>query len=745
MEIKRIYLMFKSHFDIGFTMLAEDIVRYYAGDMLDRVFATCDATKDMGNLRYVWTMPAWPLQKIRQMVTGERKEKLDAMIRSGQISWHALPYTSHYDACGVEDAIRGLEFSRQLSEEFGVPLHTAGKLTDVPGQGRLLPEILSGAGIEFLHIGVNDFAMPPEVPRIFRWQAPSGRSIVTMLNSGYGTDLMPPEDWPYSTWIAILSTVDNSGPQTAEIVDEMVGKIRKRYPKAEICCASLETAWQALREEDLSGLPLVTEDLADTWIHGIASYPKETALVRRLRGRLNRAENALLNAPEDAVQRADQAIRNAYAAVNLYTEHTWGLDVKTWLGRIPDYDAFDAYRASSDACALMEKSWEEQRARAHEAERYCALAEETLGISRGKQECTPEKWIPLKGEKNAENARWRILFSADTGRVHSVTDLRNGRIILQETDGHSAISYRHDVYGAEEMTDYLRNYAFRYYNWGIDDNSRIAYPAFCTHQENNPTLKACEQCGEKIRFTFEGHPEDGDAQQIVLTLDLSGERLRISLGIQGKKATAYVESGALCFDFAAHAPGFYINKPGSVLRPETDIAGSANHAFYALESFAGVEDGKEIYAVVSQDAPLVSIGENGVYAFRRTYEAHQPELRFNLLNTMWGTNFPQWIEGDFTFEFELISGQDADAVYRTAQECTEGVQTHGLALPEGLRIAGVQAEEKSFLVHVRNMTSRCISFDAPPAMTQTDLMGRTVPQDPVIRPYEVRAYRLNRD
>ena len=79
MEIKRIYLMFKSHFDIGFTMLAEDIVRYYAGDMLDRVFATCDATKDMGNLRYVWTMPAWPLQKIRQMVTGERKEKLDAI------------------------------------------------------------------------------------------------------------------------------------------------------------------------------------------------------------------------------------------------------------------------------------------------------------------------------------------------------------------------------------------------------------------------------------------------------------------------------------------------------------------------------------------------------------------------------------------------------------------------------------------------------------------------------------------
>ena len=744
MEIKRIYLMFKSHFDIGFTMLSEDIVRYYAGDMLDRVFATCDATKNMGKLRYVWTMPAWPLQKIRQMVTGERKEKLDALIRSGQISWHALPYTSHYDACGVEDAIRGLAFSKELSEEFGEPLHTAGKLTDVPGQGRLLPEILAGAGIEFLHIGVNDFAMPPEVPRIFRWQAPSGRSIVTMLNSGYGTDLMPPEDWPYSTWIAILSTVDNSGPQTAEIVDEMVGKIRRKYPDAEICCASLEEAWQALREEDLSGLPVVTADLADTWIHGIASYPVETALIRRLRGRLNRAETALLRANRDQVAAADQAIRNAYDAMNLYTEHTWGLDVKTWLGKIPDYDAFDAYRASSEKCALMEKSWEEQRARAREAERYCALAEEALGISQRDQGTGTENWTPIHGERTVSNSRWRVLFSADTGVIHSVTDLKRGKTVLQEKDGHGAVFYRHEVYGAEEMTEYLRNYAFRFYNWGIDDNSRIAYPAFCTHISDKPGLKACEQCADRIRFTFAGHPENGDAQEIILTLDLTGDRFRVLLKGTGKKATAYVESGELVFPFALESPQYYINKPGSVLRPETDIAGSANHAFYALESFAGLGDGEEVYAVVSPDAPLLSIGENGVYVFRKAYEPHDAQLHFSLFNTMWGTNFPQWIEGDFSFAFELVSGHDADEVYRLAQACVLGVQAHGLTLPDGLCVAGVQAEETSFLVHIRNITSLCIPFDPPADMEQTDLMGRPVSPDPIIRPYEVRAYRLKR-
>ena len=116
MAVRRIYLTFKTHFDIGFTMLAEEIVRYYAGDMLDQVFATCDATREMGRLRYVWTMPAWPLQQIRRMIFGPRREKLDSLIRSGQISWHALPFTSHYDACGVEDAIRGLRYAKELSE-----------------------------------------------------------------------------------------------------------------------------------------------------------------------------------------------------------------------------------------------------------------------------------------------------------------------------------------------------------------------------------------------------------------------------------------------------------------------------------------------------------------------------------------------------------------------------------------------------------------------------------------------------
>ncbi len=740
MAVSRIYLMFKSHFDIGFTMLAEEIVRYYAGDMLDRVFDTCDATKDMGSLRYVWTMPAWPLQKIRGMITGKRREKLDQLIRSGQISWHALPFTSHYDACGVEDAIRGLRYARELSDEFGEPMHTAAKLTDVPGQGRLVPEILAGAGIEFLHIGVNDFATPPDVPRLFRWQTPSGKSIVTMLGSGYGTGLLPPDDWPYPTWIAILSTEDNSGPQSAEMVAGMVRKIRRQYPEAEICCASLEAAWKALREEDLSGLPVVTQDLADTWIHGIASYPEETARIRRVRSRLNRAECAMLQAPRDVCRTADAQIRKAYAAVNMYTEHTWGLDVKTWLGKLPDYDAFEEYRATSAACARMEASWDEQRKRARDAEAFCTQAEETLGI-REAGDGMRDAWDPLAGEQTLENRKWRVCLDADTGRIHSVTDKQRCAVVLRETKDHAAIFYRHEVYGAEEMTEYLRRYAFRFYDWGIADNGRMNYPAFCRHRTGVPVFLGCEKSGDRVRLRYAGNAQAGDAKYITLILDLSGDRLRVHAELEGKKATPYVESGELCFEFVADAPRYLLGRPGSVLRPETEIAPGANHAFYAIESFAAVEDQGIVTAIVSPDAPLVSIGENGVYAFRRTYEAHAPQLHMNLYNNMWGTNFPQWIEGSFRFEFELITGRSADEVSIRACESTEGVQKL-LSLPDGLRIAGVLAEEDGFLVHIRNMTSQRVRFEAPHDMSQTDLLGREVTPQAEVQPYEVCAYRL---
>ena len=111
--IKKVILVFKTHFDIGFTDLSRNVIDDYSAGMLDQVLETCEATKDMGARRYIWTMPSWPLKVMLKRCSPQQKERLERLIESGQIAWHALPYTSHFDFCGQEEYRYGFTCARE--------------------------------------------------------------------------------------------------------------------------------------------------------------------------------------------------------------------------------------------------------------------------------------------------------------------------------------------------------------------------------------------------------------------------------------------------------------------------------------------------------------------------------------------------------------------------------------------------------------------------------------------------------
>lgn len=712
MSIRRIVLVFKTHFDIGFTRLSEEILDYYATDMLDRVAATCDATAELGPMRYIWTMPAWPLKEMRRRCTPERRAKLDDLVARGQVAWHALPFTSHYDFCGIEDAIYGLGVARELSRFYQRPISRAAKMTDVPGHGRFLPEMLASGGVEYLHLGCNTFAKPVDVPPIFWWEAPSGKRVLTMYNSGYGTSLLPPQDWPLDTWIALLNTQDNSGPQSAQIVLDYYAKLRSAFPGAEISCGSLDDAWNALRQEDLSALPIVRKDLADTWIHGAASYPAESAQVRRDRRRLLRIGLALAQTQDEALRTlVAREMDCAYTQLMCYSEHTWGLDVKTWLGSIPDYEAFDTLR-TQPAYRRMEDSWQEQRAHAVTATACCDRAEQLLGLKAlPALPAVPKQ--PVHSELcSLFSPRYRLDYNAATGDILCLYDRVLNAPLLQSTEEAGVFAYRYDRYGIDEMTEYLRAYAYRFSDWGLADNGRLEYPE-CSHATRHPQFVRCEAGEGQVTFYYQAAPGDrfGDAAQLSLTVALpqtADGTVQVTLKLKGKRATPYVESGVLSFPVAGKAQAIYINKTGQVLRPETEIAANANHVFYALEDVAAIQTDACIVSVIPKDTPLVSLGENGVYGFRRSYEAHVPELRCCLFNNMWGTNFPQWIEGDFTFTFDVFAlpVTEASRLYVEAERHAD--TEAGIAGPfradEPLRICGAKPCGTGTLLHVQNLS-----------------------------------------
>lgn len=93
----KIILVFKTHFDIGFTDLASNVIDQYAGSMLEQVIETCKGTQKLGKRHFVWTMPAWPLWHIVNHSEPKLRKELDELIENGQVVWHALPFTSHTD------------------------------------------------------------------------------------------------------------------------------------------------------------------------------------------------------------------------------------------------------------------------------------------------------------------------------------------------------------------------------------------------------------------------------------------------------------------------------------------------------------------------------------------------------------------------------------------------------------------------------------------------------------------------
>ena len=130
--MKKIILVFKTHVDIGFTGLASEIIEKYSTKMLSDVVEMCESTQGMGNCKYVWTMPSWVLTQALnpELAPREMIKRAEAFIENNQIAWHALPFTTHTEFCGLEEYIRAFDFSKLLCERYGKKVVSA-KMTDV--------------------------------------------------------------------------------------------------------------------------------------------------------------------------------------------------------------------------------------------------------------------------------------------------------------------------------------------------------------------------------------------------------------------------------------------------------------------------------------------------------------------------------------------------------------------------------------------------------------------------------------
>lgn len=363
-SVKEVIVVFKTHFDIGYTDWSDNVRYNYANSMITSALNTVDQSKDLPkDQQFKWTISGWPMKEILAKATPDVKTRVEKAIKDGRFFVHALPFSMETESSDLEPLVQSLGYASKISKEAGLPLPIDAKMSDVPSHSWIMPTLLNNAGVKFLHIGCNPASRSPEVPLLFWWEGPDKSKLMTFYyGEYYGTSPAPPKDWTHKTWLAIVQTNDNSGAPTYKEFREAVANIEKLNPGAKVRVGSMADFYTTIAKEKPK-LITVRGDMPDTWIHGYMSMPREMKSSRALsKSTLNLEAFSTLSAiwgrkPEEPINTiVDQSLEN----INLFDEHTWGLAMSHGNSGYWAYgNEFEKLRAKGYYDAI-EYSWKEK-------------------------------------------------------------------------------------------------------------------------------------------------------------------------------------------------------------------------------------------------------------------------------------------------------------------------------------------------------------------------------------------------
>ena len=352
-------------------------MNYYRTTMIDRALDLIDRSKELPQEeQFTWTCPGWVFDWITEDwpgQTAERRQRLDRAVKSGRLVAHALPFSIESELMWPEEFARGYAFADRSCQRYGMPIPRAAKTSDVPSQSRALATGLAHGGIRFMHIGCNwPSGYVHDLPPLFWWEGPDGSRVMTMYSTIYGTctalwpwggegdpyighNLLPPTNWPYKTWPAIIVTADNSGPPTMEAVRALFAEVLEKFPGVKVRMGTLDDIADAILAEKPE-LAVVRGETPDTWIHGCMSDPGGMRHARNVRPLIPAVEvlHTQLRQWGVPVEEHDEQVAKAFEQSLLYSEHTWGL------GQSVDVYGKAFKELPADKYQKLEASWEDK-------------------------------------------------------------------------------------------------------------------------------------------------------------------------------------------------------------------------------------------------------------------------------------------------------------------------------------------------------------------------------------------------
>lgn len=369
--IQKIYLVHHTHYDIGFTDLAEEVRRQQMGN-LDRVIRLCEEDPE-----YRWTIESGNILRLYLAERSkEQSERMVNLLRSGQIELQAFDMQMLTETASFPELAANVSLSAGLGKKYGFPVECA-MLDDIGGFTGCLPRILNEYGVRYLIAGVGacQAELPwADLPHLFFLRSKGGGKILVWnlgidrteesteskypfavygigaVYLGYrgcreflglrdiGIELTMPgessgspmnaeevfdilckrlerEKYPYEE-ILLQYGGDNRGP--AGFLPELVRKLNAtgKYPEIEMVLPRV--FFHRMETEYGEKIPEIDGILADPWNLRINAVP---SALKRVRAAQRKYEAALMRGQEDPA---------LLESLMLTADHTFGLDNYGW-------------------------------------------------------------------------------------------------------------------------------------------------------------------------------------------------------------------------------------------------------------------------------------------------------------------------------------------------------------------------------------------------------------------------------
>jgi hypothetical protein len=658
-EVKRVLVMFKCHLDVGFIDTQANVVRKYFDQHFPHAIQTAAAMRSEGNDRYIWTTGSWLIYQYLEKAAEPQRKQMEQAIVSGDIAWHAIPFTWQTELMDRSLIEGGLDFSQSLDRRFQRTT-TGAKMTDVPGHTRAIIGPLAEHGVRFLDIGVNSASTPPDVPPIFLWKDSGGNSLILMYHlHSYGDVVKIPGS---DLAVDVEVRNDNAGPHTIEEIRTIYAGLRKRFPNAAVTASNLTGIANAI-EPYRERLPVVTQEIGDTWIYGVPSDPVKVARYREV-ARLRSEWIA------DRKFRVGDATDLAFlSGFLLEVEHTWGTDTKTWLD-FNHYTPHDlAPMLDQPKYKVVLSSWAEKRQDLVDAIATLPAALRTQATERVRnlQPAQPEAaGLPRHpAAEPIETKHFTIALDPQTGAICRLRSKKTGHDWASTRQPLALFSYQ--TLSKSDYDRFFAAYLKSKADWAPKDFGKPNIERFGAQSRTwLPTLTECRHASNATGHTILAQLKinDGEAEKagrtawpqrmyLALVLPDAEPIVEIRFSWFGKAANRMPEALWLSFQPAASDPrGWLLDKSGSSISP-FDVVTGGNRAMHAVLGglrYKGPEGGLNIETL---DAPVVALGERLPVYFSR----NQPDLakgfHFSLFNNGWGTNYVQWFGEDMRFRFRI--------------------------------------------------------------------------------------------